>query len=101
MPRTNWTAAGKGRRLQELKQNPGNPKIKSNSTSFGERIRFVRGNLSRDKFGELMGAHRNTVREWVIKKTIPFNFLVVPIFPPFLRNSFFGNSAIFISLHPP
>ena len=29
--------------------------------SFGQRIRFIRGNLSRDDFGYLPGGHKNTL----------------------------------------
>ena len=33
-------------------------------TSFGKRIRFIRGNLTQVEFADLMGAHRNTVSGW-------------------------------------
>ena len=32
--------------------------------SFGERIKYIRGNLTQTAFSDLMGVHRNTVRGW-------------------------------------
>ena len=39
--------------------------------SFGERITYIRGSLSQEDFGVLLGAHRNTVRARETNKSIP------------------------------
>ena len=39
--------------------------------SFGDRIRFVRGNLSQGEFGLLFHVHRNKVSLWERNETMP------------------------------
>ena len=50
---------------------------KTKLKSFGDRIRFVRGNLSQTEFGDLVGAHRNTVRGWEEGATSPSNKILI------------------------
>jgi len=39
--------------------------------SFGERITYIRGSLSQEDFGVLLGAHRNSVRAWGSNNGMP------------------------------
>ncbi len=39
--------------------------------TFGDRIRFIRGNLSQEEFTNLLGVHRNTLRAWENSETMP------------------------------
>ena len=45
--------------------------------SVGERLRYARGNLSQVEFAELLGAHRNTVRDWETGSSIPKSEIIV------------------------
>lgn len=50
---------------------------KSDPTSIGERIRFVRGDLSQIEFGDMLGAPRSTVRRWERGLATPSNEILV------------------------
>ena len=39
--------------------------------SFGERIRYIRGNLNQEEFGLLFHVHRNTVGLWEKNQNMP------------------------------
>jgi len=50
---------------------------KTNQKRIGERIRYIRANLSQTEFGDLVGAHRNTVRTWEEGATTPNNKILI------------------------
>ena len=54
--------------------------------SFGERIRYIRGDLSQDDFGYLFGVHRNTVRAWECNEIMPKGGIVKALFMLFNVN---------------
>ena len=39
--------------------------------SFGDRIKFIRGNLSQDEFANLLDTHRNSVSAWERNEGMP------------------------------
>ena len=67
--------------------------------TFGDRIKFIRGDLSRNTFGSLIRAHRNAVLSWENEECMPngeylkaiheilnvnLNWLITGIGQPFL-----------------
>ena len=53
---------------------------------FGERIRYIRGNLSQDDFGYLFGVHRNTVNAWECDEILPGGGIIKAFFMLFNVN---------------
>jgi len=39
--------------------------------TFGDRIKFIRGNLSQDEFANLLDVHRNTLSAWENNEAMP------------------------------
>ena len=54
--------------------------------SFGERITYIRGSLSQDDFGYLLGVHRNTVQAWECEEILPKEGIVKALFMLFNVN---------------
>jgi transcriptional regulator with XRE-family HTH domain len=47
--------------------------------SFGDNIRFIRGNLSQAEFGLLFHVHRNTVSLWETDFTMPQGEIIIQL----------------------
>ena len=54
--------------------------------SFGERIRYVKGKLSRENFGYMLGVHRNTVNRWENNETMPQGEAIIQLYELFSIN---------------
>ncbi len=54
--------------------------------SFGDRIRFVRGNLSQDEFANMLGSSRNVVSRWECENILPKGSIILRIFEVFNVN---------------
>ncbi len=54
--------------------------------SFGQRIRFIRGNLSRDDFGYLLGGHRNTLSVSENNEAMPQGEMTIRLYELFNVN---------------
>ena len=54
--------------------------------SFGERIRYIRGNLSRENFGYMLDVHRNTVQAWECNEIMPRGGIIKALFMLFNVN---------------
>lgn len=48
-----------------------NQKIDKKAMSIGERIKELRGNMSRDEFASLIGSNRNTIQRYETYERIP------------------------------
>ena len=48
--------------------------------SFGNRIRFVKGNLSQEEFGVLFHVHRYTVRAWENNEAMPQGEIIIQFY---------------------